>query len=334
MRRSRSDHNRAMVTARRPRIGIVTPATAGQNNGNWRTAQRWARMLSPWAATRILQDWDGAPFDLLIALHARRSAASIARWSASGAGPLAVVLTGTDLYGDIHTDAAARRSLALADALVVLQDQAPAALPARWRAKAAVIYQSARARPPAEKTGRRLRAIAVGHLREVKDPATLLDCAQALRGRSDIRIDQVGAALDAGLARRARSTMARCPGYRWLGPLGHGETLRRIRAAHVLVQMSRAEGGAHTIAEAVRMGTPVLASRVPGNVGMLGERYPGYFPVGDAGALARAIERCRDEPDFLAQLARQCAARAARFDPERERRTLLAVARRLLAARR
>ena len=40
--------------------------------------------------------------------------------------------------------------------------------------------------------------------------------------------------------------------------------------------------------EAVRSGTPVVASRIDGNIGMLGQDYAGYFEWGDAAALAAA----------------------------------------------
>jgi glycosyltransferase involved in cell wall biosynthesis len=64
--------------------------------------------------------------------------------------------------------------------------------------------------------------------------------------------------------------MQRIPNYRWLGALPHESTRRRIQAAHVLVHSSRMEGGAHVVIEAVTSGTPVLASRIPGNLGLLG----------------------------------------------------------------
>ncbi len=310
-----------------PTVGIVSPALPGANNGNRRTAERWARLLAPAMRTQVIARWQGQPFDALIALHARRSATSVAAWhqaqrGASRPAPLALALTGTDLYRDIRTDAAAQRSLALADALVVLQDQALAALPARWRAKTQVIYQSGTTRRRLAKTPRHLRALMVGHLRAEKDPPTLFAAARLLRGRGDIRIDHIGAALEPALGRAARGTARDCPHYRWLGPLPHAASLRRIQRAHVLVHASRMEGGAHVILEAVCSGTPVLASDIAGNRGMLGDDYDGYFAPGDAGALARLLERCCDEPDWLAHLWRQCRNRAPLFAPRREARAL------------
>jgi len=313
----------------RTTVGIVTPALATANNGNWRTAARWARMLAPALEVRLMSRWQGEPVDLLIALHARRSADSIARWAAAHRdrtrkqpAPLVVVLTGTDLYRDIRQDATAQRSLRLADALVVLQDEGVAAVPPSLRPRTTVIYQSGARRRTLDKTRRHLRAVMVGHLRAEKSPTTLLAAARLLRTRPDIRIDLIGAPLDRQLAAQARAADRACAGLRWLGGLPHADTLRRIQRAHLLVHASAIEGGAHAILEAVCSGTPVLASRIPGNVGMLGDDYAGYFPLGDAPALARALERCRDDPKFLATLARQCRARASRFNPDAERRAL------------
>ncbi|HSB99414.1 MAG TPA: glycosyltransferase, partial [Burkholderiaceae bacterium] len=108
---------------------------------------------------------------------------------------------------------------------------------------------------------------------------------------------------------------------------------RRIQSAHVLVHPSRLEGGAHVVIEALRSGTPVLASRIDGNVGLLGERYDGYFPAGDAAALATLLQRVRDEPAMLAHLQDQATGRANLFDPARERSALRALVADLLAAR-
>jgi putative glycosyltransferase (TIGR04348 family) len=316
---------------------IVCPATAQSNNGNWRTAQRWRRMLTPIVQSTIAMQWAGEPYGLMLALHARRSAASIEAWdrarardARNGRLPLIVALTGTDLYRDIRSDAAAQRSLHVADALVVLQDRAPDSLPPAVRDKAIVIYQSGARRRTLSKTRHHLRAVMVGHLRDEKCPQTLFDAARILRNRADIRIDHVGGALAPGLARLATLTARSCPQYRWLGALPHADTLRRIQRAHLLINASSMEGGAHTVLEAVRAGTPVLASRIPGNIGMLGTDYAGYFPCQDAHALARLLERCRDEPAQLATLHRQCRSRASLFEPRREQQALRHLVARLL----
>ncbi len=304
-------------------VAIVTPAHRASNNGNWQTAWRWSQLLARDYRTMLLDVWRGEAADLLIALHARRSAPSIAAWHAQQCGPLALVLTGTDLYRDIDHDAAAQASLAMADRLVVLQELGARRLPAALRDRAVVCFQSCPALPAVEKTGRHLRALMIGHLREEKSPQTYFEAARRTRARRDIVWDHVGAPLDAALGEQARALMKEQPRYRWLGALGHSETRRRIQRAHVLVHASAIEGGAHVIAEALRSGTPVLASRIDGNVGMLGADYGGYFEWNDAAALAALVARVRDEPAMLAGLAAQCRQRARLFEPRRERATLL-----------
>lgn len=314
-------------------IVIVTPALADANNGNWQTARRWARMLSKAYRVRLASSWDGGDEALMIALHARRSADSVALWRARrGSAPLVLVLTGTDLYRDIATDACAQASLRSADRLVVLNQFGARALPEPWRFKARVVLQSCGARQGRDRTPAHLRALMVGHLRAEKSPRTYFEASRLLAARPDILLDHVGAALEPALGEEAASLMAACPHYRWLGGLPHDETRERIQAAHVLVHPSRMEGGAHVVIEAVRSGTPVLASRIDGNLGLLGTDYDGYFPVDDAPALATLLRQLRDEPAMLAHLRRQCEARAPLFDPARESATLHALIGELLQA--
>ncbi len=321
----------------RPSLVIVSPALADANNGNWQTARRWQRLLAPSHAARIVTEWPGtgpearaaATRDVaMLALHARRSADAIRAWARErGSDSLGVVLTGTDLYHDITRDRSARRSLELAGRLVVLQQQGLEAVPHPHRPRTRVIYQSTPAREPVAKTGRWLRAVCVGHLRAVKSPQTMMQAARLLADRADIRLDHIGEALAPEWAEAAQATQAAAPHYRWLGPLPHRRTRAAIQRAHLLVNTSAMEGGAHVVMEAIRSGTPVLASRVGGNVGMLGADYEGYFPHDDGAALARLLARCRDEqadPDGLpARLARQCALRAPLFEPEAERAALM-----------
>lgn len=313
---------------------MVTPALASANNGNWQTASRWARWLSSHYRVRVVECWDGGDDDLMIALHARRSAASVQAWRAQLVPrPLVLVLTGTDLYRDVVVDASAQRSLELADRLVVLQELGVQSLLPTLHAKTLVSVQSCSAWLPHEKTRRRLRAIAVGHLRDEKDPRTYFEAARLLSGRDDILLDHVGAPLDDALARQARATMARNPHYRWLGGLPHGTARARIQRAHVLVHMSRMEGGAHVVMEALRSGTPVLASRIDGNLGMLGDDWPALFEPGDAAGLARGLQRLRDDPAMLADLSARAAARAPLFEPARERERVLGLVAQLLETR-
>ena len=288
---------------KRPRILIVTPAAAKANNGNWQTAWRWAGLLRAEFDVTIDQSWGpSSPNqpDVLLALHARRSADSVVAWAESKSARknvhgLAVVLTGTDLYRDIAEDAAAQRSLELAQQLVVLQELGVQNLPAQHRAKAQAIFQSTSSRQTLVKTRRHVRVLMVGHLRDEKMPQTLFEAAQIVSPHSDILIDHIGAPLDSDLGDQARATAAVYPNYRYLGAVAHEASRRHIQRAHLLVHASKMEGGAHVVMEAICSGTPVVASHIDGNVGMLGPNYPGYFAVGDAQALAKLLLQLRDE---------------------------------------
>ncbi len=331
----------------KPRVLIVTPAAAKANNGNWQTAWRWAGFLRRNFDVTIDQQWHGEPHEVLLALHARRSAPDIAAWANSKNGKglktpapgLAVVLTGTDLYRDIEDDAAAQQSLELARQLVVLQECGPDQLPARHRAKTTVIFQSTASRKTLAKTDRHLRVVMVGHLRDEKLPQTLFEAARLLRPGSGILIDHIGDPLDAQLAAQAQQTARDCPHYRWLGGLDHETTRRRIQRAHLLVHGSKMEGGAHVVMEAVCSGTPVLASRIDGNIGMLGKGYSGYFEVGSAPKLAAMLKRIRadqvkppaaNQPTLLEKLAGQCEKRAHLFAPATEKAALIGLVNQLL----
>ena len=308
-----------------PHLVIVTPALAAANNGNWQTARRWAQMLRSHYRVHITDAWVGGVEDLMIALHARRSAASVVAWRAARPGKLVLVLTGTDLYRDIDSDPQAQRSLALADRLVVLNELGLQSLPPALRHKASVCLQSAPQRRTQNKTARHLRALMVGHLRDEKSPQTYFEAARLLAARPDILLDHIGSGLDDRLAAEARALVRSHPRYRWLGSLPHAATRARIQGAHVLVHASRMEGGAHVVTEAITSGTPVLASRIDGNLGLLAAGYGGTFAWGDAEGLAALLRRCRDDAAMLPALQAQCAARAPLFRPERERQTLLSL---------
>ncbi|WP_332878772.1 selenoneine biosynthesis selenosugar synthase SenB [Massilia sp. S19_KUP03_FR1] len=303
---------------RKLRIVIASPALAQQNNGNWQTASRWAGFLADSYAVDIVPEWqsgDAAP-DLLIALHARRSAPSLAAFTEAFAQrPSVLVLTGTDLYRDIAIDASAAHSLELASALVLLQPAGMAYLPEQVRARAHVIYQSAEAL--AHDPARSREICMLGHLRDEKDPLTFMRAASLVPHT----LVHIGAALDPALERAARDTQAAQANYHWLGALPREAARARLARSHAMVIASRMEGGANVIIEAVTSGVPVLASAIDGNRGMLGDDYAGYFAPGDATALAALIARSF-EPGLYARLQAQCAARARLFAPAAEKAAL------------
>ncbi len=301
----------------KPHILIISPALAKANNGNWQTANRWAHFLRQHYRVSIATVWEGAPCDAMIALHARRSAPSIAAFAAARPdSPLILVLTGTDLYRDIQTDAAAQRSLQLATRLVILQAAGLQELGADLHHKTQVIHQSTRTLKPVTRAPsakqRHFNITMIGHLRDEKDPATFMRAAKLVASRQ-IRLNHIGGALSPELGQLAEQTQREEHRYRWLGNLPHAATRQRLKHSHAMVIASKMEGGANVIIEAITSGVPVLASDISGNRGMLGDDYAGYFPPGDWQELARLIDRTVSDPTFHAQLQSQCAARAPLF---------------------
>jgi len=303
------------------KICLVTPAPPGSRSGNRVTAERWARLLDELGhETSVHERWDGEDCELLIAVHARRSADSIERYAAAHPGnPLIVGGAGTDVYEkarDPRTAAAFER----ATRVVVLQPAAIEALPAAVRERARAIYQSAPSPglPPARRADV-FQVCALGHLRAVKDPFLLAEAVRRLPASSRVHAVQAGAALDEGTRERAQRETADNPRYRWLGELPHDEARDVLRHSQLLVLSSRAEGGANVVSEALAAGVPVLSTRIDGTTGLLGEDYPGLFPVGDVAALAALLERAESDRAFLMKLSLACAEKAELVRPERER---------------
>jgi glycosyltransferase involved in cell wall biosynthesis len=167
----------------------------------------------------------------------------------------------------------------------------------------------------------------VGHLRDEKDPFRAALALPFLRDRPDIEVVHLGDALGPGTEEEARRLMRLEPRYRWLGGVAHPRALRWLAQSHVLVVSSRMEGGANVICEAAVIGVPVLASRISGNVGMLGRSYAGYYALGDERRLAALIRRAATDAAFYRSLRGQLASRRPLFKPRAERASL----RRLLA---
>jgi putative glycosyltransferase (TIGR04348 family) len=317
------------------RVALICPAPAGSRLGNRVTALRWAAMLREAGHRAILADPGSVPAcDVLLALHARKSARSVARSrELAPERPIVVALTGTDLYVDIHRDAEAKRSLELADLLIALHGRAAEELPARLRGKVRVVPQSAppvRARKPSH---RAFDVAVVGHLRDEKDPLRTALAARLLPLESRVRILHAGAPLSPAWKRAALREARENPRYRFLGELPLARARALIARSRVLSLTSRLEGGANVVSEAVAAGTPILAARIPAMAAILGEDHPGLFEFGATEELAGLLDRAEREPPFLRELARRSRALRRALSPAREKSLLVRVVREALRAR-
>ena len=310
------------------RIVILTPAPPGSRKGNRLTASRWARLLRTLGhQVQVRQAATGGRCDVLIALHARKSAAQVKRARQASPGcPVVIVLTGTDLYGDIHSSPLARRSIELADRLVLLQPDGLTELPVALHGKTRVIFQSAvPLRNPPQPLQSVFEICVCGHLRSVKDPFRAATAARDLPATSRIRITHAGAALTASMKRRAVAETLRNRRYRWPGEVTHYRARTLIARSQLLVVSSRLEGGANVISEAVTSGVAVLSTRISGSTGLLGDDYGGFFEFGNTRELAGLMLRCEQDAEFLEKLRFQCRQRAQLFTPENERAALKAL---------
>lgn len=312
------------------KIGIVTPAPPKSRYGNRVTASRWARILRKLGhRVSIKQSYEGERLDLMIALHALRSHASIARLHREyPATPIVVALTGTDLYRDLQRSKRAQRSLDLATRIVVLQPKALESLNNRWREKTRVIHQSVRGITDwarRQNFGRSSSSIretfdvcVIGHLRAVKDPFRAAMASRFVPASSRIRVVQVGRAMTEQQERRALAEQKANSRYKWLGEQPPGRIRRILKQSRLCVLSSLIEGGANSLGEAIVAGTPVVVSRIAGSVGILGEGYPGYFEAGATAQLAELMGRVETDANYLRELEKACESLMPLFDPARE----------------
>ena len=305
------------------RIVLITPAPRGSLSGNRATANRWAGLLrSLGHQVEVAVEYQNQTADLMVALHAWRSAAAIRAFAERHPQrPLIVVLTGTDAYRFIHSHPQETlASLARADRLVGLHDLITDIVPGEDRHKVRVIRQSARPLEGRSPPKRFFRICVAGHLRDEKDSLRCALAARELPAESRIRVDAYGKAHNADWADAAHHEMTVNPRYRWHGEISHARLRQVYRRSHVLALTSRMEGGANVISEAVVAGLPVIASAIPGSVGLLGPDYPGFYPVEDTMALCALMRRVETEPVFYDRLVRACDALRPHFSVDAERR--------------
>ena len=314
------------MPAQELRIVVATPSL--ERGGNASTARRWCEILreaghDARATTRSID----RPYDLLVVLHSHkrhdavlehlRRLGNSARAPQVAVPKLVVAVSGTD-RGTLR-EGRARESLDAADLIVGLEPNVRAELPASLRKRFRLVRQSARA--PRQRVRVRddvYEVVVVANLRRVKDP---LRCALAVRSLptdSRIRVVHIGRALDERLEERAVLESQHNARYEWIGSRAHDDCLRRIARARVAVLSSRAEGGANLVSEAIVCRTPILATRIPGNLGLLGRKYAGYFAVGATTELRELLLRCERDSRFYRRLEHGLDVLAPAFERQRE----------------
>ena len=284
---------------------------------------------------RIAETYDGTPCDLMIAIHAWRSADAITAYrTIYPKGPLIVALGGTDVNTFLKTEPETTlRSMHAADAIICLHSLIKDELPENLRPKLHLVHQSAhplpRPRAPRKQT---FGVCVIGHLRQEKDPFRTALAARLVPAASKLCVRHLGKAYTQAWAREAKREMARNPRYVWKGEVAAWQVRRELIKTHAMVISSNQEGGANVVSEAIAASVPIIASDIPGNVGLLEADYPGYYAVGDEKALADLLWRAEHEPKFLASLQRRIDKLRPRFTFEGEAKSLTNVVKQAVKA--
>lgn len=320
------------------KIVIFSSADRRSRSGNWVTAKRWQTLLiAAGHRVSILHDALQASqghCDLLIGLHARRSSKALLRFRSRHPESLTVVaLTGTDVYCDLsptrkRQPQLAIRSLEQADRILLLQPLMRKRLRPKWKSKSSLVMMDAlpRGRVSRIAPGQRdaLRVCVVGHMRYEKDPLRAAMAIRDLPAGAGIRVTHAGQALNDSFRGRAEREHAENSGWNWRGSLSRNGVDRLMESSDLMVNSSRSEGAPNVLFEAIGFRLPVLATKIDGHVGVLGEGYPGYFRVGDTKALQKLLVRCRRDDAFYRRLVSCIDKLAKKYATGNEQCSLLA----------
>ncbi len=313
------------------KLCVASPYPLSELKGNTVTTERIVALLrAAGHAARASHLFDGEDADVLIALHAVKGAPAVFEFRKKfPRGKVVILITGTDLYESLPAGSeVGERALEMADRIVVVQEAAVRRFAESLREKVRVIPASLDPIMSALPEKRELSASSesssssscfaisvLGHPRAVKRPFLTIEAIAKHPEWSDLEVWQIGEALDPESRERGREWVARDSRYRWFGGLAREEALALCAKSALTVNSSILEGGANAIVEAMTMGVPILASRIEGNVGLLGEDYAGYF---EEGKLDEAIQVARDRRFQLQDWVAQASARLPLFSPESE----------------
>ena len=304
---------------------VYTPFPADSQQGNSVSARRIAGLLNkaglPAQVIDAIPDASTPTPRALIALHACKAATALAEFGQMFPGvPRHLLLPGSDLYRCLpDDDPRPLPTMELADTLIVAQEASLADIPASVRAKARFVPKSLDVDTPdwnpSPDPG--LRVLINAHLRAQKDPFLALRALEQIPD-TELQITHIGGSAEDGYDQQAADFARTEPRFRTLGQVPRTEAIQLAADSHILLNTSLMEGGANSISEALHIGLPVLATAIPGNIGMLGQNHPGLFSVGDADSLAELLERAATDKAFLEQLSRHSTERSRIFTPEAE----------------
>lgn len=307
-------------------ILLITPAPPGSKAGNRATAERWALLLGELGhSVEVITEYAGQRCDLFIALHAWRSHEAVAEFrKANPVAPLIVVLTGTDIYDHQYRfPEETRQSMEAADCLIGLHHRVKDDIPPTLSVKLVTVLQSAeQPQRRMDQASDRFDVCVVGHLREEKDSLRAALAARHLPEESRIHVINIGKPHSDAWAEAALDEQRDNARFEWRGEIDKPATQALMQQCRLMVISSIMEGGANVVSEACRLGLPILASDISGNIGLLGDDYPGYFRAGDEQDLARLMMRAESSEAFMRDLTERVSRLARCFTPESEKAAL------------
>ena len=263
------------------KVCVSSPYPLSELKGNSVTTDRIVSILNERGIeARGSYGYDGKPADALISLHAVKGAPAVFDFQREvPKGKVIILLTGTDIYQGLPEGSQiGHDALLAADRIVVPQEAVISHLPADVRKKTVVIRSSLdpisiKATPSQSP----FVISVVGHPRPVKRPFLTIETVARHPEWCDLEVWQLGQALDEESRKTAEAWVQKDERYRWFGGLPREESLARCAKSSLTINSSILEGGANAVLEAMTMGVPVLASRIEGNVGILGNDYPDFL---------------------------------------------------------
>ena len=210
-----------------------------------------------------------------------------------------------------------------------LQAYFPEAYREVWSAKTQTIVQGAQCVDWDRTRINPSLAVVIGHLRPIKDPWLPVNALRSLVADEasssllPLEICHYGGLLEGEGEQKVATIEEQFEGsaqrWCWKREASIAEIRELMTEGPLLIHPSIHEGGANVIGEFLVSGLPILASRAPGNVGLLGEDWPGLFDVGDQLQLANLLRRWLESEVFREELIEASGRLSAQHDLFQER---------------
>jgi len=312
---------------------IHSPYPRQRSQGNAVTAERMRKLLQSGGLNAAIHERGDISMTAkcLIALNARKSAGEIFDFRRRlPESSIVALLTGTDVnHSEMEQFGSdTLKALELSDRIVSLHEGFSHRLPDDLLIKTKVIYPSVQlAEDINHRPSEPWKVIIAGNFREEKNPDLMMQAVSKLTN-SPLHLHAYGGGGDyqAKLERTAKKYAQ----FHFHGVQEHDALLADMQSARVLLNTSTEEGGANAICEAVSLGLPVIASKIDGNVGMLGADYAGFFTSGDVDSLIDILVRVAEDINFYQTLKRQVTERAPFFSYQREMEEWTALVRQMI----